>query len=275
MLRPIVVALLFALSAVVALAQVAPDKLYIDVISGKTNPEAIPDVDAQLIWLLAAAPDSPTGSSGQPDQMMDRFVTTSLPQRLAFPSVKPNASAPLVKLLGDFRSAYDSLVSEFNTRISTVPPNDVWKEYRDFRVKINDLVAETIRTLNNTFPVDAAALRSAIQRGKEGIIFSTNKSLSDPEYDSDRRNATTGFGYISAGVSVSAFEHGKSVAWITTVIVGMIPGCPGKPYATVSVDGSVTEGPQVSPIEYVYFLHTDRANSMSPSYSRSVQCAVP
>ena len=37
MLRPIVVALLFALSAVVALAQVAPDKLYIDVISGKTN----------------------------------------------------------------------------------------------------------------------------------------------------------------------------------------------------------------------------------------------
>ena len=100
---------------------------------------------------------------------MDRFVTTSLPQRLAFPSVKPNASAPLVKLLGDFRSAYDSLVSEFNTRISTVPPNDVWKEYRDFRVKTNDLVAETIRTLNNTFPVDAAALRSAIQRGKEGI----------------------------------------------------------------------------------------------------------
>ena len=57
------VALLFALSAVVALAQVAPDKLYIDVISGKTDPEAIPDVDAQLIWLLAAAPGSPTGSS--------------------------------------------------------------------------------------------------------------------------------------------------------------------------------------------------------------------
>jgi hypothetical protein len=273
--KPIVVVLLFALSAVVALAQVAPDKLYIDEISGKTNPEAIPDVDAQLIWLLAAAPVVPMASPSERGQMMDRLGATFVLQLTAFPSVKLSANGHLVETLDGFRSSYDSLVSEFNNRIASVPPNDVWKEYRDLRVKINDLVANTIRILNNTFPEDAAALRSEIQRAKGGTSFSSYKSLSDPNYDSDRRNAATGFGYIVGALSISAVEHGKNVAWITTVIVGMIPGCPGKPYATVSVDGSVTEGPQVSPVEYVYFLHTDKANSVSPSYSNSVQCAVP
>ena len=271
--RPIVVVLLFALLGVVALAQDAPDKLYIDEIRGNTDPKAIPDVDAQLIWLLAATQGVPIGSPSE-SQMMDRYFATFVLQFTAFPSVKPSASLPLKKMLGDFRSSYNSLVHEFNTRISSVPPNDVWKEYRDVRVRINDLVADTMRNLNTTFPEDVAALHSEINRAKTGIRFSSYKSLSNPDYQSDRRNAATGFGYIQGNVSVSTIEQDKIVVWIRTVIVGMIPGCQGEPYATVSVDGSVTEGPKVSPLEYIDFQHTDKANSMSPSYSSYVKCQV-
>ena len=273
MLRPIVVVLLFALLGVVALAQLPPGKLYIDATSGKTNPESIPDVDAQLMWLLAATQEVPIGSPSE-RQMIYGLVATSTLRYTAFPSVKPNASTPLLKVLGGFRSSYNSLVHEFNARISSVPPNDVWKEYRNFRVKINDLVADTIRTLNNAFPEDVAALHSEIQRTKEGIMFSTYKILSNPDYQSDRRNAATGFGYIQGNVSVSTIEQDKIVVWIRTVIVGMIPGCQGEPYATVSVDGSVTEGPKVSPLEYIDFQHTDKTNSAPPSYSGGVKCHV-
>ena len=265
-----IVVLLFALFAAVAVAQSAPGKLYIDAISGKTNPEAIPDVDAQLIWLLAAAPVTMAPSEGQP---IDRGAATHLLRRTAFPSVKPSESEPLDQVLGGFHSAYDSLVHEFNARIDSVPPNDVWKEYRDFRVKVNTLVAETIRTLNNKFPEDAASLRSEIERAKGGIMFSSYKS-SDPNYERERVAPATGFGYLLGALSSSALFHDKAVGWITTVIVGMIPGCPGKPYATVNVDGVVTNGPQLSPVESVYFVHSDKANPEQPNYSHSVQCAT-
>ena len=177
------------------------------------------------MWLLAATQEVPIGSPSE-REMIYWLVATSTLRFTAFPSVEPSASLPLKKMLGDFRSSYNSLVHEFNTRISSVPPSDVWKEYRDFRVKINDLVADTIRTLNNAFPEDVAALHSEIQRTKEGIMFSTYKSLSNPDYQSDRRNAATGFGYLLGAVSVAA-NNGDSenvVRWVMTVIVGMIPG---------------------------------------------------
>jgi len=277
MSRPLVVLSLLLTSAILVLAQVDPNKLPTVTTGGNTNPEAISDINAQLIWLLAAAPGPSVGSPNHPDQTIDRSSASTLYQFTALPSVKPNTSEQLVGILGGFRSTYDSLVSDFNTRIASFPRDDVWREYRDFRVKINDLVTDTIRTLNTTFPEDASTLRSEIQRARDTISVSTYKSSSDPDYASNPRTAATGFAYIQGAVSVAAFAgDGKSpVHWVTAVMVGMVPGCPGKPFATATIDGAYMEGPKIGPWQYMDFQESRKSSSSQPSYFFAVQCAIP
>ena len=249
MVRMQVVLSLVFLSAVFAFAQVDPDKLPTATTQGNTNPEAISDINAQLIWLLAASPGLGVGSSPTADEIKNKMAASLLYQLTAFPSGKPRANEQLVGILVGFRTAYGALVSDFNARIASVPRDDVWREYRDFRVKTNDLVTQTIQTLNNTFPDDVASLRSEIQRARDNISVSTFRSSSDPDYANNPHTAATGFAYIQGAVSVSAFtgDSKSPVRWITAVIVGMVPGCPGKPFPTVTIDGSYVEGPQSSP----------------------------
>ena len=97
--RLIVVVLLFALSTVVALAQVDPSKLPTVTTQGNTNPEAISDANAQLIWLLAATPTLTVESAPNPDEARNRMEATILYRLAAFPSVKPGASEQLTGIL--------------------------------------------------------------------------------------------------------------------------------------------------------------------------------
>ena len=121
------------------------------------------------------------------------------------------------------------------------------------------------------------SLRSEIQRARDNISVSTFRSSSDPDYANNPRTAATGFAYIQGAVSVSAFtgDSKSPVRWITAVIVGMVPGCPGKPFPTVTIDGSYVEGPQSSPLQYIDFQRTFTATSLQPSYFFAVKCAIP
>jgi len=82
-------------------------------------------------------------------------------------------------------------------------------------------------------------LHSAIQNVRDNLFISTYKSSADPDYANNPRTAATGFAYIQGAVGTSAtYPHGKTVHYITAVVAGMVPGCPGKPFptATLTID---------------------------------------
>jgi len=216
MFKPLVVVSLFAVSAVLALAQVDPSKLPTVTTGGNTNPETISDINAQLIWLLAATA-SPVVLSGEDPS--DTIAASLLMRVGVFGTLNPEQQQRLASLLSQFRSAHDSLAADYNARISSIAREDVWKEYRDFRVKVNDLVAETIRTLNSTFPDRGSSLHSAVQNVRDNLFISTYKSSVDPDYANNPRTAATGFAYIQGAVGTSATNpHGKTVHYITAVV---------------------------------------------------------
>jgi hypothetical protein len=270
MVRPLVVVSLLFLLAALALAQVDPDKLPTKTTEGNTNPEAISDTNAQLIWLLAAAPDLR-------DPSRDALAASALYQFLAFPNVGSEERTKLLGALNGFRSAYDSLVTDFNSRVPSVARDDVWKEYRDFRVKVNDLVGDTIRNLYTMSPDSAASLRSEVQRARDYISVSAYRSSADPDYANNPRTAATGFAYIQAAVSASAHagDSDSIVRWVTVVMVGMVPGCPGKVFPTATIDGTYMEGAKLPPSQYIDFQRTQKTTSVRPAYFFAVKCAIP
>jgi hypothetical protein len=277
MSKALVLAVLLTLCAVSAIAQPPADKLPTVTTMGNTNPEAISDINAQLIWLIAAAPPSTTRMSGPPEQAIDQFSAGMLYRFTAFPAaMSGDRNTKLMEILGNFRSAYDSLINDFNAGIASVPRDDIWKVYRDLRVKTNDLVVATIRTLNNTFPENADSLRNEIQRARDTISVSTYKSSSDPDYANNPRTAATGFAWIQGGVSVAASDgKDETIAhWITVVIEGMVPGCPGKLFPTATIDGKYVEGPKIEPVQYMDFQKTVRSTSSRPGFLLGVKCAI-
>lgn len=274
MFRTLVVVLLFALPAAVTFAQVDPSKLPTVATGGNTNPGAISDINAQLIWLLAAT--VPPGQLSGEESMDDRIAASLMIRVGTLGTLNPEQGKKLESRLSQFRSAHDALAADYNARISSVAREDVWMEYRDFRVKVNDLVADTIRTLNNDFPDSASSLRSAIQRVRDNVFVSTYKSSTDPDYANSPRTAATGFAYIQGAVANSAYDpEGKTVHYITAVVTGMVPGCPGKPYPTATIDGAIVEGPKLSPLQYMNFQRTRKSTSERPSYFIAVKCAIP
>lgn len=273
MLRPLVVVLMLTLSAIHATAQVDPKKLPTVTTGGNTNPEAISDTNAQLLWLLAATAP-PEDLKGE--EAMDAAGASLLMRVETFGMLNAEQGERLSSLLSQFRAAHDSLANDYNSRISEVAREDVWKEYRDFRVKVNDLVSDTMRTLSSTFPDSAASLHTAIQGVKDNVFISTYKSSTDPDYANNPRTAATGFAYIQGAVSGGATDDaGKTVHYVTAVIAGMVPGCPGKPFPTATLDGKVVEGTKMSPLQYMSFQRTLKTTAERPYYTIAVKCAIP
>src|SRR5271169_6477172 len=93
------VALFALLSRAVLVAQSDADKLPTVTTQGDTNPEAVSDINAQLIWLLAASP----GAQDSPLEIAAR----SEYQQIAFGMLGPGDQSQLSSSLRNFRSRHD------------------------------------------------------------------------------------------------------------------------------------------------------------------------
>jgi hypothetical protein len=262
--KVIILLLLIAANALAAPAQSqsqsAIDKLPTVTTQGDTNPEAVSDINAQLIWSLAASP--------APQDTSVETAARSEYQSVAFGRLNVQNQEKLNATLRDFRSRHDAFAADYNAAVPSVSRNDVWEVYRDFRIKVNDLVAETVRALNDQFPDSAAQFQSVIQTCKATMALSAYRSSSDPNYASNPRTAATGFTYIQGAVTNGAYT--------TAVIVGMVPGCPGRVYPQVAIGGSdaSVDGPHIHPWQYMHFQQTGRVNRPQTGYVIAVECAI-
>ena len=275
--RATVLLLLIALCPLFASGQSPSGKSATVTTDGKQNPGAVSDINAQLIWLLAASP----AAKDSPDEWKVRF----LHQVRAFAHGRDadgaRPGAKLAPLLREFRSRHDEIAAQYNALIPSVAREDVWVEYRNFRVKINDLVAETVRNLYNTFPESASSFHTAIEQCKQNITLFSYNSSTDPDYATSPRAATTGFTYIQGAVSsgwltnVEDHKH-KEVRSVTVVITGMVPGCPGLVFPNVkigSVSGAWIEGPKQQTLEYMNFQVT-RPLGADEKFWVAVSCEI-
>ncbi len=233
---------------------------------GNLNPEVVSDINAQLIWLLAASPtvkDSPDEATARSVYLLD-----------AFGGANAANQEKLVAALREFRARHDAIAAEYNALIPSVAREDVWMEYRNFRVKVNDLVAETVRNLYSTFPDNAGQFHTAIEQTKRTIYVSAYKSSADPDYANSPRAAATGFTYIQGAVTGNAVVKHSKTTYVTAVIAGMVPGCPGKVFPTVTIGGASAEGQHLHPWEYMDFQNTRATTSNKAGYGIAVQCAI-
>ena len=180
----------------------------------------------------------------------------------------------VVAALREFRARHDAIAAEYNALIPSVAREDVWMEYRNFRVKVNDLVAETVRNLYSMFPDSAGLFHTAIEQTKRTIYLSAYKSTADPDYANSPRAAASGFTYIQGAVTGNAIVKHSTTTYVTAVIAGMVPGCPGKVLPTVTIGGALSEGPHLHPWEYMDFQSTRATTSNKADYGIAVQCAI-
>ena len=249
-------------------AQSAADKLPTVTTGGNLNPEAVSDINAQLIWLLAASPTV--------QDSLDEGIARSIYQLDAFAGLNAGNQEKLVSALREFRTRHDAIAAEYNALIPSVAREDVWVEYRDFRVKVNDLVAETVRNLYSMFPESAAQFHTAIEQCKRTIYLSAYKSSVDPDYATSPRAASTGFTYIQGAVASGPAGKQSAAGYVTAVIAGMVPGCPGRVYPQIRIgaeSGAWIDGPQQPPLEYLNYQVTKPVGSQS-GYLIAVSCAL-
>jgi hypothetical protein len=265
MAKVIILLLLIAASPLLAIGQTksqsASDRLPTITTKGNTNPETVSDINAQLIWLLAASP--------APHDSGMETAARSQYWRVAFGNLNAQEQEKLSATLRDFRSRHDAFAADYNKLVPSVGRDDVWKEYRDFRVKVNDLVAETVRTLNDLFPDSAAQFHSTVEIGKSFMFLSSYRSSTDPDYAASPRAAATGFTFIQGAVSGGPFATG--------VTVGMVPGCPGKMIPQIRVGtaaDSLVMGPPTAPWEYINFQVTKPVAEHQVKYSSMVNCFI-
>ncbi len=251
-----------------ALAQSSADKLPTVTTGGNLNPEVVSDINAQLIWLLAASPTA--------KDSLDEATARMTYQLDAFRGASSANQEKLVVALREFRARHDAIAAEYNALIASVAREDVWVEYRNFRVKVNDLVAESMRNLYGMFPESAANFHTAIEECKRTIYVSAYKSSVDPDYANSPRAAATGFTYIQGAVSGNATVKNSATTYVTAVITGMVPGCPGRVYPQVRIgaeSGAWITGPQQPPLEYLNYQAT-RAVGARNGYRIAVSCAL-
>src|SRR5450755_5203295 len=177
-----VLLLLIAICPLLATAQSAPQQPpatdFPSVTTpGDTNPEAVSDLNAQLIWLLAAAPSTPDSTEGT--------AARSEYQRAAFGHLSAQDQAKLSTILGDFRSRHDRFAADYNALVPSISRDDLWSAYRDFRLKVNDLVAETIRTINDAFPESSSRLHTTLEECKRSVSLTVYRSSVDANYASN------------------------------------------------------------------------------------------
>jgi hypothetical protein len=247
-------------------AQSAADKLPTVTTGGNLNPEVVSDTNAQLIWLLAASPtvkDSLDEATARNVYLLDAFAGPSAANQ-----------EKIVAALREFRTRHDAIASEYNALVPSIARENVWMEYRDFRVKVNDLVSETVRNLYSMFPDSAGQFHTAIEQTKRTIYLSSYKSSADPDYASSPRAAATGFTYIQGAVTGHAAVKHSTTTYVTAVIAGMVPGCPGKVFPTVTIGGALAQGPHLHPWDYMDFQSTQAAKSNKAEYGIAVQCAL-
>ncbi len=257
--------LLLVCSAFPLLSQSAADQLPTVTTGGNINPEVVSDINAQLIWLLAAAPTV--------RDSLDEATARSVYQRLAFGNDAANGQK-VNAALREFRVHHDAIAAEYNALIPSVAREDVWVEYRNFRVKVNDLVAETVRNIYSMFPDSASQFHTAIEQTKRTIYLSAYKSSSDPDYASSPRAAATGFTYIQGAVTGDTVVKQSATKYVTAVIAGMVPGCPGRVFPTVAIGGASVEGPHLHPWEYMDFQSTQTITDNKAGYGIAVKCAI-
>jgi hypothetical protein len=248
------------------LSQSAADKLPTVTTGGNLNPEVVSDINAQLIWLLAASPTV--------KDSLDEAAARSLYLRDAFGGSSAANQEKLVAALREFRARHDAIASEYNALTPSVARENVWMEYRDFRVKVNDLVAETVRNFYSMFPDSASQFHTAIEQTKRTIYLSSYKSSADPDYANSPRAAATGFTYIQGAVTGNAVVKHSTTTYVTAVIAGMVPGCPGKVFPTIASGGGLAQGPHLHPREYMDFQSTRATKSDKADYGIAVQCAI-
>ena len=274
MRKAFVLLLLLAVSTLFAMAQSVPVQLPTVTTEGNTNTEGISDINAQLIWLLAAAPVAQ-------DSELETAARSTY-QSIAFGNLNSADQASLSARLSDFRSSHDALAADYNKLIPTVSRENVWSEYRDFRVKVSELVAETVRALNDQFPDSAAQFSSKVREAKNTLALSAYRSSADPNYATNPSTAATGFTYIQGGLSSGpAASPAKNPAlatiYTTAIIVGMVPGCPGKVVPNIHIGSSDAgaDGPHTNPWEYVNFQRTVGPLSVRSGYTIVVGCELP
>ena len=262
--------LLFSLFAAAQSGQGPEDSLPTAGVDGSKNPEAISDINAQLVWLLAASPSA-----------SDSAVEQAARQAYQQQALKVDAAnaAKLNTLLRDFSSQHDALAADYNASAPSISRDELWREYRNFRNKENDLVAVTVRAINDQFPAAAAQFTSTVQEAKRSMQLSFYRSSTNPDYITNPRTAVTGFAYIQGAVSATS-SSGKPTRYQTVLIVGMVPGCPGKvlPKLLNIVGGNAgwTEGPKFSPVEYMSFQNTQSgpANEKKTQAAQLVVCEL-
>ena len=270
--KTLLLLLLIAACAMPTVAQSPSEKLPTVTTGGDLNPEVVSDTNAQLVWLLAASPTAL-------DTDLEK-VARSEYQRAAFGALSAPNQAALNATLREFRIRHDAYATEYNALIPSISRDDVWMEYRNFRVKVNDLVAETIRNLYSTFPDSAGPFHTAIEECKRTMYLSSYRSTADPDYATSPRAAATGFTYIQGAVAGRSRAPEKQNASyggvITAVIVGMVPGCPGKVVPSVFLGGSDAgaDGPHIHPWEYMNFQMTGRVRNAQSGYVIAVNCAI-
>jgi hypothetical protein len=258
--------LLIVTCALCLSAQNAADKLPTVTTSGNLNPEVVSDINAQLIWLLAVSPTV--------KDALDETTARGVYFQYAFGGAKAANQEKVIAALCEFRARHDAIAAEYNALIPSVAREDVWMEYRNFRVKVNDLVAETVRNLYTMFPDSAGQLHTAIEQTKRTIYLSAYKSSADPDYASSPRAAATGFTYIQGAVTGNATIQHSTTTYVTAVIAGMVPGCPGKVFPTVTIGGALAQGLHLHPWEYMDFQNTRATTSNNADYGIAVQCAI-
>jgi len=272
--KAIYLLLLLVVSNFLAIAQTAPQmpkEPYPTVNTpGEANPAAVTDINAQWIWLMAVSPaakDSPEVTAARRSY-----------QRAGLGPLSAADESKLNAMLGEFRSRHDDFAAAYNSLIPSVSRDDVWHEFRDLRIKINDLVAETIRSINDAFPNAAGQLHTTIEEGKRSINLTTYNSSADKNYASNPRTAATGFAMVQGTVTNATSQAGAkppAVAYVTAVIVGMVPGCPGKivPLVMPMTGGPPVEGPKTDKWDYMNFQYTTRLAG-SPGIGMMVNCEM-
>lgn len=98
--------LLIACCGLAATAQSAADKLPTVTTGGNLNPEVVSDINAQLIWLLAASPtvkDSQDEATARNVYLLD-----------AFGGANGANQEKLVDALREFRARHDAIAAEYN-----------------------------------------------------------------------------------------------------------------------------------------------------------------
>ena len=235
---------------------------------GDTDPASVSDLNAQIIWLMAVSP--------APADTAEVTMARSAYQRAGLGKLGATDQAKLTSILADFRKRHDAFAADYNTLVPSIGRDDVWHEYRDFRIKVNDLVEETMRAINDALPGNAAQLHTTIEEQKRSINLTTYKSSADAAYASNPRTAATGFAMIE-GTVTNANRDGdrrSALAYATAVIVGMVPGCPGKvvPVVLPVSGGAPVNGPATHPWEYVNFQYTTRPTG--PGIGIMVNCEM-